>query len=167
MLTGRDSTSTDSRVTRRAGRSGDHVQERDANVGELLRPLDELDRSQMTFFTFVSESESAPKDLKGTQNARLNLADDSEYIRQKFRTALSVHFQTTSQEAQSVSGRFCSIRRPVHDEMRSTSLVTERTATSWSFRGRGSSWDAMENSEPNPIDQMIWQQIQAKSRSCR
>ncbi len=70
-----------------AGLFGDHVQELDSHVGEILKTLDELNLSKNTLVIFTSDNGSTPKDFKGTQNVKLNLADDSGDIRAKFKTA--------------------------------------------------------------------------------
>lgn len=75
------------RGTSQAGLFGDHVQELDHHVGTLLKTLDELQLSEKTLVIFTSDNGSTPKDFKGTQNVKLNLADDSGSIRRKFKTA--------------------------------------------------------------------------------
>jgi len=75
------------RGTSNAGLFGDHVQELDSHVGEILSTLDELNLSDNTLVIFTSDNGSTPKDFKGTQNVQLNLADDSGEIRTKFKTA--------------------------------------------------------------------------------
>lgn len=63
------------------------MQELDAHVGTLLKTLDELKLAEKTLVIFTSDNGSTPKDFKGTQNVKLNLADDSGEIREKFKTA--------------------------------------------------------------------------------
>ena len=75
------------RGTSKAGLFGDHVQELDSHVGTILRTLDELSLTDNTLVIFTSDNGSTPKDFKGTQGVRLNLADDSGDIRSKFKTA--------------------------------------------------------------------------------
>ncbi|MCO8123487.1 arylsulfatase [Stieleria sp. TO1_6] len=75
------------RGSSQAGLFGDHVQELDSHVGTILRTLDELNLSQKTLVVFTSDNGSTPKDFKGTQGVKLNLADDSGTIRTKFKTA--------------------------------------------------------------------------------
>ncbi|TWT89130.1 sulfatase family protein [Neorhodopirellula pilleata] len=75
------------RGTSQAGLYGDHVQELDSHVGELLATLNELDLSDNTLVIFTSDNGSTPKDFKGTQNVNLNLADDSGEIRTRFKSA--------------------------------------------------------------------------------
>lgn len=75
------------RGTSRAGFFGDHVQELDSHVGEILSTLDELNLAEKTLVIFTSDNGSTPKDFKGTQGVRLNLADDSSDIRTKFKSA--------------------------------------------------------------------------------
>ena len=75
------------RGTSQAGLYGDHVQELDSHVGELLATLNELDLSDNTLVIFTSDNGSTPKDFKGTQNVNLNLAEDSGDIRTRFKSA--------------------------------------------------------------------------------
>lgn len=75
------------RETSAAGLFGDHVQELDFHVGEILDTLDDLSLTDNTLVIFTSDNGSTPKDFKGTQGVRLNLADDSGDIRVKFKTA--------------------------------------------------------------------------------
>ena len=75
------------RGTSQAGLYGDHIQELDSHVGELLETLDELKIADKTLVIFTSDNGSTPKDFKGTQNVNLNLADDSGSIRERFKTA--------------------------------------------------------------------------------
>jgi len=75
------------RGTSKAGLFGDHIQELDSHVGTILATLDELKLTENTLVIFTSDNGSTPKDFKGTQGVRLNLADDSGDIRQKFKTA--------------------------------------------------------------------------------
>lgn len=70
-----------------AGLFGDHVQELDSHVGTILNTLDDLQLTENTLVIFTSDNGSTPKDFKGTQNVKLNLADDSGDIRKKFKTA--------------------------------------------------------------------------------
>ena len=75
------------RGTSEAGLFGDHVQELDSHVGTILSTLDELRLTENTLVIFASDNGSTPKDFKGTNGVRLNLADDSGDIRRKFKTA--------------------------------------------------------------------------------
>lgn len=75
------------RGSSQAGLFGDHVQELDSHVGTILKTLDELKLAENTLVVFTSDNGSTPKDFKGTQGVRLNLADDSGDIRRKFKTA--------------------------------------------------------------------------------
>lgn len=75
------------RGTSQAGLFGDHIQELDAHVGEILSTLDELQLTDQTFIIFTSDNGSTPKDFKGTQHVVLNLADESGDIREKFKSA--------------------------------------------------------------------------------
>lgn len=70
-----------------AGLYGDHIQELDSHVGTILQTLDELNLAENTLVIFTSDNGSTPKDFKGTQGVKLNLADDSGDIRKKFKTA--------------------------------------------------------------------------------
>ncbi|WP_182870964.1 sulfatase family protein [Rhodopirellula sp. JC639] len=75
------------RGTSQAGLFGDHVQELDSHVGEILDVLEELSLAEDTLVIFTSDNGSTPKDFRGTQGIHLNLADDSGDIRTKFKTA--------------------------------------------------------------------------------
>ncbi|MCX7006203.1 MAG: arylsulfatase [Kiritimatiellaeota bacterium] len=75
------------RGTSQAGLLGDHIQELDAHVGELLDVLDELKLTEKTLVVFTSDNGSTPKDFKGTQGAELNLASEVGGVREKFKTA--------------------------------------------------------------------------------
>ena len=70
-----------------AGLYGDHVQELDSHVATILKTLDDLDLTDNTLVIFTSDNGSTPKDFKGTQGTQLNLADDSDDIRKRFKTA--------------------------------------------------------------------------------
>jgi len=70
-----------------AGLYGDHIQELDSHVGTILQTLDRLELRDKTLVIFTSDNGSTPKDFKGSQNTKLNLADDSGDIRKKFKTA--------------------------------------------------------------------------------
>lgn len=70
-----------------AGLFGDHVQELDSHVDDILKTLDDLKIADNTLVIFTSDNGSTPKDFKGTQGVKLNLADDSGDIRKKFKTA--------------------------------------------------------------------------------
>ena len=70
-----------------AGLYGDHVQELDSHVATILKTLDDLNLSDNTLVIFTSDNGSTPKDFKGTQGTHLNLADDSDDIRKRFKTA--------------------------------------------------------------------------------
>lgn len=75
------------RGTSEAGLFGDHIQELDSHVGTILKTLEELKLTEKTLVIFSSDNGSTPKDFKGTQHVKLNLADDSGSIRKKFKTA--------------------------------------------------------------------------------
>jgi len=75
------------RGTSQAGLLGDYVQELDAHVGAILSTLDELKLTDKTLFIFTSDNGGTPKDFKGTQDTKLNLASEVGGIREKFMTA--------------------------------------------------------------------------------
>ena len=75
------------RGTSKAGLYGDYIQELDSHVGDILKTLDELKLSDNTIVIFTSDNGATPKDFKGTQGVKLNLADDSGDIREKFKSA--------------------------------------------------------------------------------
>ncbi len=75
------------RSTSQAGLLGDHIQELDAHVGEILATLDKLQLTDKTLIIFASDNGATPKDFKGTQNANLNLASEAGDVRVKFKTA--------------------------------------------------------------------------------
>ncbi len=75
------------RGTSGAGLYGDYIQELDSHVGEILETLDELDLTENTLLIFTSDNGADPRDFKGTQGVRLNLANNSGDIEEKFKTA--------------------------------------------------------------------------------
>lgn len=75
------------RGTSQAGLFGDYIQELDSHVGSIISTLEELKIADNTLLVFTSDNGSTPKDFRGTQGVRLNLADDSGDIREKFKTA--------------------------------------------------------------------------------
>ncbi len=75
------------RGTSAAGLLGDYIQELDAHVGLILRTLDELKLTENTLVIFTSDNGGTPKDFKGTQDTKLNLASEAGDIRKKFMTA--------------------------------------------------------------------------------
>ncbi len=75
------------RGTSEAGLLGDYIHELDANVGTILRTLDELKLTDKTLIVFTSDNGGTPKDFKGTQGTKLNLASEAGDIREKFMTA--------------------------------------------------------------------------------
>lgn len=75
------------RGTSQAGLYGDHIQELDSHVGTILETLDRLKLKEKTVIIFTSDNGSTPKDFKGSNKMKLNLADDSGDIRRKFKTA--------------------------------------------------------------------------------
>ena len=77
----------DFRGTSKAGLYGNHVQELDSHVGTILETLDALGLADNTLVIFTSDNGSTPKDFKGTNKVHLNLADDSNDVRRRFKTA--------------------------------------------------------------------------------
>ena len=75
------------RGTSEAGLLGDALQELDAQVGTILRTLDELQLADNTLIVFTSDNGGTPKDFKGTQDAKLLLASEAGGIRAKFMNA--------------------------------------------------------------------------------
>ena len=75
------------RGSSQAGLYGDHVQELDSHVATILKTLDDLNLADNTLVIFTSDNGATPKDFKGTQKTHLNLADDSNDIRERFKTA--------------------------------------------------------------------------------
>ena len=75
------------RGTSQAGLLGDYIQELDAHVGMILSMLDELKLTDNTLIIFTSDNGGTPKDFKGTQGTKLNLASEAGGIREKFMTA--------------------------------------------------------------------------------
>jgi len=75
------------RGTSQAGLYGDHIQELDAHVGEVLATLDELQLAERTLIFFSSDNGGSPIDFTGTQGARLNLASEDGGVREKYLTA--------------------------------------------------------------------------------
>jgi arylsulfatase A-like enzyme len=75
------------RCTSEAGLLGDYIHELDANVGAILRTLDELKLTDQTLVVFTSDNGNTPKDYTGTQGTKLNLASEAGGIREKFTTA--------------------------------------------------------------------------------
>ena len=75
------------RGTSQCGLFGDHIQELDAHVGELLALLDELKLSDTTLVLFTSDNGGGPRDFKGGKGAELNLASEAGDVRAKARSA--------------------------------------------------------------------------------
>ncbi|QDV67510.1 Arylsulfatase precursor [Rosistilla carotiformis] len=75
------------RGTSQAGLLGDHIQELDAHVGEILATLDALQLTDQTLVIFTSDNGASPKDFKGTQNTNLHLASEAGEVRGKFKSA--------------------------------------------------------------------------------
>lgn len=75
------------RGTSQAGLLGDYIQEMDAHLGMIFSTLDELKLTDKTLIIFTSDNGGTPKDFKGKQDTRLNLASEAGGIREKFTTA--------------------------------------------------------------------------------
>ncbi len=75
------------RGTSQAGLLGDYIQEMDAHLGMIFRTLDELKLTDNTLIIFTSDNGGTPKDFKGTQDIKLNLASEAGGIREKFTSA--------------------------------------------------------------------------------
>jgi arylsulfatase A-like enzyme len=75
------------RGTSQCGLFGDHVQELDAHVGEILATLDELKLSDKTLVLFTSDNGGGAADFKGSKRAELNLASEAGDVRAKARSA--------------------------------------------------------------------------------
>ncbi|CAN0358446.1 unnamed protein product, partial [Ectocarpus sp. 4 AP-2014] len=75
------------RGTSQAGTLGDHIQELDSHVGEIVATLDELGIADDTLLIFTSDNGGSPKDFKGTHGTWLNFASEAGGIRDKYRTA--------------------------------------------------------------------------------
>ncbi len=75
------------RGTSQCGLFGDHIQELDAHVGEILATLDELKLRDNALVIFASDNGGAPADFKGSQHAELNLASEAGDVRAKARSA--------------------------------------------------------------------------------
>jgi arylsulfatase A-like enzyme len=75
------------RGTSQCGLLGDHVQELDAHVGEIMATLADLGIQDETLLIVTSDNGGAPKDFKGSKDAKLNLASEAGDVRAKARTA--------------------------------------------------------------------------------
>ena len=75
------------RGTSQAGLLGDYVQELDSHVGTIVKALDELNLRENTLLIFTSDNGGSPKDFKGTQGTKLNLASEAGDILNKYQTA--------------------------------------------------------------------------------
>ncbi len=75
------------RGTSQCGLLGDHIQELDAHVGEIIATLDQLKLRERTLVIFSSDNGGAPKDFKGTADFEYHLASESAGVREKARTA--------------------------------------------------------------------------------
>jgi arylsulfatase A len=69
------------RGTSRCGLLGDHIQELDAHVGEIVATLAALGIQDRTLLIVTSDNGGAPGDFKGSRNARLNLASEEGDVR--------------------------------------------------------------------------------------
>lgn len=75
------------RGSSQAGLLGDYVQELDHHVGTILQTLDELKLRENTLVIFTSDNGGSPKDFRGTDGMKLNLASEDGEILQKYKTA--------------------------------------------------------------------------------
>ncbi|MDB4257784.1 arylsulfatase [bacterium] len=75
------------RGSSKAGLLGDYIQELDHHVGNILKTLDELGLRENTLVIFTSDNGGSPKDFKGTNHVKLNLASKAGDILNKYKTA--------------------------------------------------------------------------------
>jgi arylsulfatase A len=75
------------RGTSQCGLLGDHIQELDAHVGEIVATLAELRIQDQTLLIVTSDNGGSPGDFKGSRTARLNLASEVGDVRVKAATA--------------------------------------------------------------------------------
>ncbi|MGJ8723561.1 MAG: sulfatase family protein [Roseibacillus sp.] len=77
----------DFRGSSKAGLLGDYIQELDSHVGTILNTLDELQLRENTLVIFTSDNGGSPKDFRGTDGTKLNLASAAGDILKKYKTA--------------------------------------------------------------------------------
>jgi arylsulfatase A-like enzyme len=75
------------RGTSQCGLLGDHIQELDAHIGEIVATLAELGLTDDTLLFVTSDNGSSPRDFRGSRNAMLNLASEAGGVREKARSA--------------------------------------------------------------------------------
>jgi arylsulfatase A len=75
------------RGTSQCGLLGDHIQELDAHVGEIVATLAELGLTDDTLLVVTSDNGNSPRDFRGSRNAMLNLASEAGDVREKARSA--------------------------------------------------------------------------------
>ena len=75
------------RGTSQCGLLGDHIQELDAHVGEIVATLAELGLTDDTLLIITSDNGGGTSDFKGSQDAKLNLASEAGEVRAKAGTA--------------------------------------------------------------------------------
>ncbi|MGE9270229.1 MAG: sulfatase-like hydrolase/transferase [Verrucomicrobiales bacterium] len=75
------------RGTSEAGLLGDHVQELDFHVGEILDTLEDLNLTENTLVIFTSDNGGSSKDFRGTNHMMLKLDSEVGGIRDRYKTA--------------------------------------------------------------------------------
>lgn len=75
------------RGTSQCGLLGDYVQELDSHVGTILKTLDDLKLRENTLVIFCSDNGGSPKDFRGTDKMKLNLASEAGDILKKYKSA--------------------------------------------------------------------------------
>jgi len=75
------------RGTSQCGLLGDHIQELDAHVGEIVATLAELGLTDDTLLFVTRDNGNSPRDFRGSRNANLNLASEAGDVREKARSA--------------------------------------------------------------------------------
>jgi arylsulfatase A len=71
------------RGTSQCGLLGDHIQELDAHVGEIVATLAELGLTDDTLLVFTSDNGNSPRDFRGSRGAVLNLASEAGDVRER------------------------------------------------------------------------------------
>jgi arylsulfatase A len=75
------------RGTSQCGLLGDHIQELDAHIGEIVATLAELGLTDETLLFVTSDNGNSPRDFRGSRHANLNLASEAGDVREKARSA--------------------------------------------------------------------------------
>ena len=75
------------RGTSQIGLLGDYIQELDHHVGTLIATLEKHNLRKNTLIIFTSDNGGSPKDFRGTDGTKLNLASTSGDILNKYKTA--------------------------------------------------------------------------------